>query len=249
MKKLLSIALVLVLVLSLGATAFAADSYTDAETATFTVTYTATNGGTQPREAFTFTPFTCTGVTDAGIYKMYQLLSLHGQSKDALAKTKVGAWEYDVVGPWYKCNMTDIMAAIGLRQLDRYPALLERRKHIIGRYDEVCDELGLFHLIHHADGIDSSNHLYLVRIPEGDDDLRNRVIEEMAGEGVSTNVHYKPLPMMTAYREMGWDIADFPGAYDYYRNLFTLPLHTLLSDDEVETVCRVLRETMGKIAR
>ena len=181
------------------------------------------------------------GVTDAEIYKYYQLLSLHGQNKDALAKSKVGAWEYDIIGPWYKCNMTDIMAAIGLRQLDRYPGLLDRRVAMIRKYDDVCDELGLEHLNHHVPGMDSSNHLYLVRIPGADTEKRNRVIEEMAKAGVSTNVHYKPLPMMTAYKALGWRIEDFPNTYDYYQNLFTLPLHTLLSDDDVETVCNALR--------
>ena len=181
------------------------------------------------------------GVTDAEIYKFFQLLSLHGQNKDALAKTKVGAWEYDIIGPWYKCNMTDIMAAIGLRQLDRYPGLLDRRVEMMKKYDAVCDELGLEHLVHHTNGIDSSNHLYLVRIPGADEAKRNKVIEEMAKAGVSTNVHYKPLPMMTAYKALGWDVKDFPNTYDYYQNLFTLPLHTLLSDDDVETVCNALR--------
>ncbi len=181
------------------------------------------------------------GVTDAEIYKFFQLLSLHGQNKDALAKTKVGAWEYDIIGPWYKCNMTDIMAAIGLRQLDRYPGLLERRVAMMKKYDAVCDELGLEHLIHHVPGMDSSNHLYLVRIPGADVEKRNKVIEEMAKAGVSTNVHYKPLPMMTAYKALGWDIKDFPNTFEYYQNLFTLPLHTLLSDDDVETVCNALR--------
>lgn len=181
------------------------------------------------------------GVTDAEIYKFFQLLSLHGQNKDALAKTKVGAWEYDIIGPWYKCNMTDIMAAIGLRQLDRYPGLLDRRVEMMKKYDAVCDELGLEHLVHHTNGIDSSNHLYLVRIPGADEAKRNKVIEEMAKAGVSTNVHYKPLPMMTAYKALGWDVKDFPNTFDYYQNLFTLPLHTLLSDDDVETVCNALR--------
>jgi len=185
------------------------------------------------------------GVTDAEIYKFFQLLSLHGQNKDALAKTKVGAWEYDIIGPWYKCNMTDIMAAIGLRQLDRYPGLLDRRVEMMKKYDAVCDELGLEHLIHHTNGIDSSNHLYLVRIPGADEAKRNKVIEEMAKAGVSTNVHYKPLPMMTAYKALGWDVKDFPNTFDYYKNLFTLPLHTLLSDDDVETVCNALRTVMN----
>lgn len=185
-----------------------------------------------------------TGVTDAEIYKMYQLLSLHGQNKDALAKTKVGAWEYDIIGPWYKCNMTDIMAAIGLRQLDRYPGLLERRIEIIKKYDAVCDELGLKHLVHHADGSDSSNHLYLVRIPGADVEKRNKVIEEMAKAGVSTNVHYKPLPMMTAYKEMSGGVENYPNTFDYYKNLFTLPLHTLLSDEDVGKVCEALRNVL-----
>ena len=182
------------------------------------------------------------GVTDAEIYKMYQLLSLHGQNKDALAKTKVGAWEYDIIGPWYKCNMTDIMAAIGLRQLDRYPNLLQRRIEIIKKYDEVCDELGLKHLVHHSAGNDSSNHLYLVRIPGANVEKRNKVIEEMARAGVSTNVHYKPLPMMTAYKDAG--IENYPNTLNYYQNLFTLPLHTLLSDEDVEKVCNALRTVL-----
>ena len=191
------------------------------------------------------------GVTDYDIFRMFQLLSLHGQNKDALAKARsgAGAWEYDVIGPWYKCNMTDIMAAIGLRQLDRYQGLLARRAEMIRRYDSVCDELGLKHLTHHLPGMDSSNHLYLVRIPGADEQMRNRVISEMARAGVSTNVHYKPLPMMTAYRELGWEIGDFPNAYDYYRNVFTLPLHTLLSDDDVQRVCDTLRKVIGEVRK
>lgn len=188
-----------------------------------------------------------TGVTDAEIYKMYQLLSLHGQNKDALAKTKVGAWEYDIIGPWYKCNMTDIMAAIGLRQLDRYPGLLDRRIEIIKKYDAVCDELNLKHLVHHSKGNDSSNHLYLVRIPEADIEKRNKVIEEMAKAGVSTNVHYKPLPMMTAYKDMSGGVKNYPNTFDYYQNLFTLPLHTLLTNEDVEKVCSALRIVIKKI--
>ena len=184
------------------------------------------------------------GVDNAEIYKMFQLLSLHGQNKDALAKTKVGAWEYDIIGPWYKCNMTDIMAAIGLRQLDRYKGLLKRREEIIKRYDETCDELGIHHLAHHVSGMDSSNHLYLIRIPQIDESERNRIIEMMAERGVATNVHYKPLPMMTAYKEMSGGIERFKNAYDYYHNLITLPLHTLLSNDDVEYVCEALKESV-----
>lgn len=184
------------------------------------------------------------GVTDAEIYKMYQLLSLHGQNKDALAKSKVGAWEYDIIGPWYKCNMTDIMAAIGLRQLDRYKGLLERREQMMAVYDRYCDELGISYMKHHVEGMDSSNHLYLIRVPGIDVEARNLIIEKMAERGVATNVHYKPLPMMTAY---GGDCSGYPNSYDYYKNLITLPLHTLLSDDDVEYVCGVLKETVKEV--
>lgn len=184
------------------------------------------------------------GIDNAEIYKMYQMLSLHGQNKDALAKTKIGAWEYDIIGPWYKCNMTDIMAAIGLRQLDRYPALLARRVEIMKKYDAVCDELGISHLIHHTADVDSSNHLYLIRVPGIDEQQRNRIIEKMAERGVATNVHYKPLPMMTAY---GKDCSDYPNSYDYYQNLITLPLHTLLSDEDVGYVCEVLKKAMCEV--
>lgn len=176
------------------------------------------------------------GVDDEALYKQYQLLSLHGQSKDALAKTKLGAWEYDIVAPYYKCNMTDIMAAIGLRQLDRYAGLLERRKQIIARYDEMCDELGVMHLNHYGEHHNGSGHLYLTRVPGIGDEQRREIIIKMAEQGIATNVHYKPLPMMTAYKAYGWDIKDFPNAYAYYENLITLPLHTLLSDDDVEYV-------------
>ena len=176
------------------------------------------------------------GIDNEEIYHQYQLYSLHGQSKDALAKTQLGAWEYDVVGPWYKCNMTDIMAAIGLRQLDRYEGLLARRKEIIQKYDTMCDELGVMHLNHYTENSKSSGHLYLTRIPGISDEQRREIIIKLAEMGVSTNVHYKPLPMMTAYKAMGWDIKDFPNAYAYYENLITLPLHTKLSDEEVEYV-------------
>lgn len=184
------------------------------------------------------------GVDDEEIYKQYQLYSLHGQNKDAFAKTKLGAWEYDIIGPWYKCNMTDIMAAIGLRQLDRYPELLQKRKAIIAKYDAVCDELGVFHLNHYGKDYSGSGHLYLTRIPSIDSEQRNQVIERLAERGVATNVHYKPLPMMTAYKAYGWDIKDFPNAYNYYSNLITLPLHTLLSDEDVDYVIENYREVV-----
>lgn len=176
------------------------------------------------------------GIDNEEIYHQYQLYSLHGQSKDALTKTQLGAWEYDILGPWYKCNMTDIMAAIGLRQLDRYEGLLARRKEIIQKYDAMCDELGVMHLNHYTENSKSSGHLYLTRIPGISDEQRREIIIKLAEMGVSTNVHYKPLPMMTAYKAMGWDIKDFPNAYAYYENLITLPLHTKLSDEMVEYV-------------
>lgn len=186
------------------------------------------------------------GIDNEEIYHQYQLLSLHGQSKDALAKTQVGAWEYDIIGPWYKCNMTDIMAAIGLKQLDRYPQLLARRGEIIARYDAMCDEMGVKHLVHSGENFQSSNHLYLTRIPGIGDKERREIIVKLAERGVNCNVHYKPLPMMTAYKAMGWDIKDFPNAYEYYENLITLPLHTLLSDEDVEYVIENFKEVVGE---
>lgn len=176
------------------------------------------------------------GIDNEEIYHLYQLYSLHGQSKDALAKTQSDAWEYDIKGPWYKCNMTDLMAAIGLGQLDRYTGLLERRREIIVKYDSMCDELGVKHLEHFTDKSKSSGHLYLTRIPGASDEARREIILKLAGRGVSTNVHYKPLPMMSGYKELGWDIKDFPNAYAYYENLVTLPLHTLLTDEDVEYI-------------
>ena len=184
------------------------------------------------------------GIDNDELYHQYQLLSLHGQSKDALAKSQIGAWEYDIIGPWYKCNMTDIMAAIGLRQLDRYPGLLARRGEIIARYDAMCDELGVKHLIHSGENFQSSNHLYLTRVPGIGDRERREIIVKLAERGVNCNVHYKPLPMMTAYKELGWDIKDFPNAFEYYENLITLPLHTLLSDSDVEYVIENFREVV-----
>lgn len=186
------------------------------------------------------------GIDNSEVYKMYQLLSLHGQSKDALAKTKLGAWEYDIIGPWYKCNMTDVMAAIGLRQLDRYPELLERRKEIIEKYDAMCDELGVKHLVHYNDNNLSSGHLYLTRINGITDETRREIITELAERGVNTNVHYKPLPMMTAYKELGWDIKDFPNAYSYFENLITLPLHTKLTDEDLDYVISYFKEVIRK---
>lgn len=184
------------------------------------------------------------GIDNEEMYHQYQLYSLHGQSKDALAKTKVGAWEYDIIGPWYKCNMTDIMAAIGLKQFDRYEGLMQRRHNIIKKYDAVCDELGVMHLTHEGKDFRSSGHLYITRIPGIDEAKRQEIIVKMAEMGVATNVHYKPLPMMTAYKAYGWDIKDFPNAYDYYHNLITLPLHTCLTDEDVDYVCECFKKAV-----
>lgn len=184
------------------------------------------------------------GIDDKEIYQMFQLMSLHGQNKDALAKTKRGAWEYDIKAPYYKCNMTDIMAAIGLVQLERYPKILERRKAIIKRYDEAMDGLGIWHIQHYVEELHSSGHLYLTRIPGAEEKKRNLIIEKMGERGVSCNVHYKPLPMMTAYIELGWNIHDFHNAYNLYKNIVTLPLHSLLSDDDAEYICQAFREVV-----
>lgn len=176
------------------------------------------------------------GINDEEIYKKLQLLSLHGQSKDALAKTQLGAWEYDVIGPWYKCNMTDIMAGIGLAQLKRYPRMLERRQEIIGRYNSAFKPLGIETLPHYTDSHLSSGHLYITRVPGITLEQRQEIIVKMAEAGVSCNVHYKPLPMMTAYKELRFDIKDYPNAYERFVNEITLPLHTKLTDEEAEYV-------------
>ena len=176
------------------------------------------------------------GIDDELLYKNFQLLSLHGQSKDALAKTQLGAWEYDIVAPFYKCNMTDIMAAIGLAQLKRYPEMLYRRRQIINRYDEALKEIPVQMLDHYNDKHTSSGHLYITRLLDKTMEQRNEVIIKMAERGIACNVHYKPLPMMTAYRALGFDINDYPNAYDMFKNELSLPLHTRLTDEEVEYV-------------
>lgn len=176
------------------------------------------------------------GIDNEWIYKQFQLLSLHGQSKDALAKTQLGAWEYDIVAPNYKCNMTDIMAAIGLMQFKRYPEMLERRKEIISRYNEGLKDCQVKVLEHYGTDHASSGHLYLVRLTGKDVEYRNEFIIKMAERGIACNVHYKPLPMMTAYKNLGFDIKDYPNAYNQYRNEITLPLHTRLTDEDVEYV-------------
>ena len=185
------------------------------------------------------------GIDNEEIYKNYMLLSLHGQSKDALAKTQLGAWEYDIVMPGYKCNMTDIMAAIGLAQMQRYPGLLARRKQIITRYNQVMDTLPVSYLRHYGEDFASSGHLYLVRLNGRDEQFRNDLITKMAEREIATNVHYKPLPMHPAYKKLGSDIKDYPNAFAMYRNEVTLPLHTLLTDEQVE----FLLETFAQLLR
>lgn len=176
------------------------------------------------------------GIEDEWIYNQYMLASLHGQSKDALAKTKLGAWEYDILYPAYKCNMTDINAAIGLKQLERYDGLLARRKEIIEKYDKAFLDSGLMPLKHFDSDSKSSGHLYLLRIPGFDVEMRNELIKKLAEKTIATNVHYKPLPMMSAYKNFGFDIKDYPNAYEMYENEITLPLHTKLTDEQVDYI-------------
>ncbi len=180
-------------------------------------------------------------IDDDEIYNQYMLLSLHGQSKDALAKTNLGAWEYDIVSPNYKCNMTDVMASLGLAQFGRYPDILDRRKQIIEKYDVSLSFEEVTPLKHYCDNYVSSGHLYLLRLNGKDEEYRNSIIIKLAELGVSSNVHYKPLPMHTAYKNLGFNINDYPNAYNMYKNEITLPLHTLLMDDDVEYVAHVLK--------
>ena len=184
------------------------------------------------------------GVDNADIYRRLQLFSLHGQSKDALAKTQLGAWEYDIVGTWYKCNMTDVAAAIGLAQLARYPALLARRREIIAAYDAALRPLGVKTLDHYTDTHTSSGHLYITRVPGITPEQRNEIITKMAAEGVACNVHYKPLPMHTAYKRLGFSIDDYPRAYAAFANEITLPLHTRLTDEDVAYVIEKYTEIL-----
>lgn len=179
---------------------------------------------------------TIPGIDNDEIYHKLQMLSLHGQSKDALAKTQLGAWEYDIVGTWYKCNMTDVAAAIGLKQFERYPEMLKRRKEIIKKYDSALKPLGVEMLNHYSESYSSSGHLYITRIPGITAEQRNEIITKMAEREIACNVHYKPLPMHTAYKNLGFDIADYPNAYNHFANEITLPLHTCLTDEMVDFV-------------
>ena len=180
------------------------------------------------------------------LYRVSQLFSLHGQNKDALAKTKLGAWEYDIIGPWYKCNMTDIMAAMGVAQFARYPQMLARRREMIARYEAAFKELPVALLHHYGEDSESSGHLYLVRLLGKNREETNRVIEQMAERGIATNVHYKPLPMMTAYRQLGFDIKNFPNAYHLFENELTLPLNTKMTDEDLEYVIANFVDILSK---
>lgn len=184
------------------------------------------------------------GLDNDFIYNQFMLYSLHGQNKDAFKKNQLGAWEYDIIYPAYKCNMTDIMAAIGLKQLERYGDLLKRRREIIAAYDETIEKNNLLCLTHSTPSAQSSGHLYLVRVPGYGEAERNALIERMAGKGVATNVHYKPLPMMTAYKNLGFSITDYPNAFNQYKNEISLPLHTLLSDEDVRYITDTLTECL-----
>ena len=185
------------------------------------------------------------GIDNEEIYRQYMLLSLHGQSKDALTKAKIGGWEYDILMPGYKCNMTDIMAALGLGQLQRYPSLLKRRREIIAMYDEGLKDCNVELLKHFSDDYSSNGHLYMVRLLGKNEAERNRIIKQMAQKGIATNVHFKPLPLLTAYKKMGFDIKDYPNAYAQYKNEITLPLHTLLRDEEVKYICTSLHQVIN----
>ena len=184
------------------------------------------------------------GVDNAELYKQFMLLSLHGQNKDALSKTKLGSWEYDIVAPYFKCNMTDIMASLGLAQLKRYPSILARRHELIRRYNDALKAAPVQVLNHQDADHVSSGHLYLVRMTGRDTAYRNGVIERMAALGVATNVHYKPLPLLTAYRNLGFRMEDYPNAYGLYENEITLPLHTCLSDEQAGDVAECFLEVL-----
>ena len=190
---------------------------------------------------------TIPGIDNEDIYNQYMLYSLHGQNKDALAKTQLGNWEYDIAGPYYKCNMTDIMASIGLIQLKRYPAILKRRREIIRRYDYAFQDLNIEVLKHYSDKHTSSGHLYLTRLVGKSREVCNDVIVKMAEAEIATNVHYKPLPMMTAYKNLGFDIQDFPNAYHMFENEITLPLHTCLTDEQVDFIIETYRKIVKEL--
>lgn len=185
------------------------------------------------------------GISDDDLYREFQLYSLHGQSKDALAKNIAGSWEYDILWPAYKCNMTNINAAIGLAQLERYDGMLKRRREINERYSEAFSKLGLILMEHYTENMTSTGHLYLIRIPGASEEIRNEIIKEMAERDIACNVHYKPLPMLTAYKNMGFDIKDYPNAYNQYANLISIPVYSIMTDEQCEYIISNLRETLN----
>ncbi len=190
---------------------------------------------------------TIDGIDNESIYKEFMLYSLHGQNKDAMAKAQLGAWEYDITSLGYKCNMTNLMAALGLAQLERYPSLLARRREIVERYDANLKDSGIQCMHHYSENCSSSAHLYLVRIPNANEERRNQIITRMAEEGVATNVHYKPLPMMSAYKELGFQISDYPNAFHQYENEISLPIYTTLTNEQVDYICDNLKAIMHEV--
>lgn len=186
---------------------------------------------------------------DEEIYRQFQIFSLHGQTKDALSKMKAGAWEYDILIPGYKCNMTDIMAAIGLVQLERYPALLQRRAEIVNKYNEAFKDTKISYLLHKTENYNSCCHLYVTHIEGATLEQRNEIIAQLGEIGISTNVHYKPLPLLSAYRNKGFKMEDYPNAYQYYQNEITLPLHTKLSNEDVEVIIEKVKEVVNKVLK
>lgn len=189
------------------------------------------------------------GLDNEAIYKQYQLLSLHGQTKDAMHKNGLGAWEYDIVDTYYKCNMTDIMAGIGLAQMERYEGLIERRHEIISKYNEAFKDLPVMVLNHRNENHRSSGHLYFIRIKGIDEEKRNEIIVKMAERGIACNVHYKPLPMLTAYKKLGFDIKDYPNAFDFYKNEITLPLYSKLTDEQVDYIINNFKEIIEEYTK
>ncbi len=189
------------------------------------------------------------GLDNEAIYKQYQLLSLHGQTKDAMHKNGLGAWEYDIVDTYYKCNMTDIMAGIGLAQMERYEGLLERRHEIISKYNEAFKDLPVMVLNHRNENHRSSGHLYFIRIKGIDEEKRNEIIVKMAERGIACNVHYKPLPMLTAYKKLGFDIKEYPNAFDFYKNEITLPLYSKLTDEQVDYIIDNFKEIVEEYTK
>lgn len=191
---------------------------------------------------------TIDGIDNDSMYKEFMLYSLHGQNKDAMAKAQLGGWEYDIISLGYKCNLTNIMAALGLAQLERYPSFLARRREIVERYDANLKDSGIQCMQHFFENCSSSAHLYLVRIPGANEERRNQIITRMAEEGIATNVHYKPLPMMSAYKELGFQISDYPNAFHQYENEISLPIYTTLTNEQVDYICENFQRIIHELS-